>query len=132
MKRILSDAAGADIPSPRTFLEILSGNGPEYDSNNIDCYGELRSLDRAALMSGELQALPPLPGLLGADLEVLARQIRRGLGPNPTVSDQRQMFYMLANVHHQIATGEVLPSPERFLYYLLDLPFKIQNMAACF
>ena len=42
------------------------------------------------------------------------------------------MFYMLANVHHQIATGEVLPSPERFLYYLPDLPFEIQNMAACF
>jgi hypothetical protein len=47
---------------------------------------------------------PPTPssplGLLGADLEVLACQIRRGLGPNPTVSDRRQMFYMLANVLH--------------------------------
>ena len=62
----------------------------------------------------------------------MARQIWRGLGPNPTVSDQRQIFYMLANVHQQITTGEVLPPPERFLYYLPDLPFEIQNMAACF
>ena len=33
---ILSSAAGADVPSLRTFLEILSGNGPEYDSDDID------------------------------------------------------------------------------------------------
>jgi hypothetical protein len=39
---------------------------------------------------------------------------------------------MLANVHHQIATGEVLPPPNRFWYYLRDLPFRIQNMAASF
>jgi hypothetical protein len=37
------------------------------------------------------------------------------------------MFYMLANVHHQITIGEVLPLPNRFWYYLLDLPFGIQN-----
>jgi hypothetical protein len=30
------------------------------------------------------------------------------------MSDQRQMFYMLANIHHQITTGEVLSSPNRF------------------
>ena len=42
------------------------------------------------------------------------------------------MFYMLANVHYQIATGEVLPSPEQFWYYLLDLPFGIQNVVASF
>jgi hypothetical protein len=30
------------------------------------------------------------------------------------MSDQRQMFYMLANAHHQIATSEVLPLPDRF------------------
>ena len=35
---ILSGAAGADVPSLCTFLEILSGNGPEYDSDDIDCY----------------------------------------------------------------------------------------------
>ena len=73
-----------------------------------------------------------LMGLLGADLKVLARQIQRGLGLNPTVSDHRQMFYMLANVHHQIATGEVLPPPDRFWYYLLVLPFGIQHAAASF
>jgi hypothetical protein len=30
------------------------------------------------------------------------------------MSDRRQMFYMLANVHHQITTGEVLPPPDHF------------------
>ena len=35
---ILSGAAGTDIPSLRTILEILSGNGLEYDSDNIDYY----------------------------------------------------------------------------------------------
>ena len=29
---------GADIPSMCTFLEILSADGPEYDSDDIDCY----------------------------------------------------------------------------------------------
>jgi hypothetical protein len=28
------------------------------------------------------------------------------------------MFYMLANIHHQIATDEVLPPLDRFWYYL--------------
>jgi hypothetical protein len=35
---ILSGTAGAKIRSLHTFLEILSGNGPEYDSDDIDCY----------------------------------------------------------------------------------------------
>jgi hypothetical protein len=72
---------------------------------------------------------PPTPSspprLLGADLEVLACQIWHGLGPNPTLSDHRQMFYMLANVLHQITNGEVLPPPDRFWYYFPDLPFRI-------
>jgi hypothetical protein len=42
------------------------------------------------------------------------------------------MFYMLANVHHQIATGEVFSPPDRFWYYLSDLPFGIQNAVASF
>ena len=42
------------------------------------------------------------------------------------------MFYMLANVHHQITTGEVLPSPDRFWYNLPNLPFGIQNVAESF
>ena len=42
------------------------------------------------------------------------------------------MFYMLANVHHQITTDEVLLLPKRFWYYLLDLPFDIQNAAVAF
>jgi hypothetical protein len=33
------------------------------------------------------------------------------------------MFYMLANIHHQITTGKVLPPPERFWYYLPGLAF---------
>ena len=48
------------------------------------------------------------------------------------MSDPCQMFYMLVNVHHQIAIGEVLPPPDRFWYYLPDLPFGIQNAAASF
>jgi hypothetical protein len=32
---------------------------------------------------------------------------------------------MLANVRHQITTGEVFSSPDRFWYYLSDLPFRI-------
>jgi hypothetical protein len=39
---------------------------------------------------------------------------------------------MLANVHRQITTGEVLPPPNRFWYYLSDLPFGIQNAVASF
>jgi hypothetical protein len=42
------------------------------------------------------------------------------------------MFYMLANIHHHIATGEVLLLLQRFWYYLLNLPFRIQNAAASF
>ena len=30
------------------------------------------------------------------------------------MSDHRQMFYILANVYHQIGTGKVLPLPDRF------------------
>jgi hypothetical protein len=37
-RAILSDATGTDIPSLHTFLEILSGNSLEYDSDDIDCY----------------------------------------------------------------------------------------------
>jgi hypothetical protein len=33
---ILSGAAGIDIPSLRAFLEILSENDSEYDSDDID------------------------------------------------------------------------------------------------
>jgi len=35
---ILSSATGVDVPSLQTFLEILSGNGPEYDSDDIEYY----------------------------------------------------------------------------------------------
>ena len=42
------------------------------------------------------------------------------------------MFYMLTNVHHQITIGEVLLPPNRFWYYLPDLPFRIQSTAASF
>jgi hypothetical protein len=42
------------------------------------------------------------------------------------------MFYMLANVHHHIAPGEVLPPLDHFWYNLSDLSFEIQNMVASF
>ena len=80
----------------------------------------------------ESPAPPPLPGLLRADLEVRAHQIRHGLVLKPIVSDHHQMFYMLANVHHQITTGDVLSPPNRFWYYLPNLPFEIQNVAVSF
>ena len=35
---ILSGAPGTDVPSLCTFLEILSGNDSEYNSDDIDCY----------------------------------------------------------------------------------------------
>ena len=65
-----------------------------------DCYGKLHSLHGAMPTGNEPPMSSPPPGLLGADLEVLARQIQCGLGPNPTVSDRRQMFYILANIQH--------------------------------
>lgn len=65
-------------------------------------------------MDYESPTLSPPPGLLGVDLEVLAQQIYHGLGPNPTMSEHRQLFYMLANIHHQISIDEVLPLLENF------------------
>ena len=35
---ILSGTTWANVLSLRTFLEILLGNGLEYDSDDIDCY----------------------------------------------------------------------------------------------
>jgi len=48
------------------------------------------------------------------------------------MSNHRQMFYMLANVHHQMAPRQVLPAPDRFWYYLPKLPFGIQNATTSF
>ena len=39
---ILSSVARTDVPLLRTFLEILSRDGPEYDSDDIDCYAPPR------------------------------------------------------------------------------------------
>ena len=97
-----------------------------------DCYSKLHLLIGATPTGNKLPAPPPPLGLIRANLEVLAQQIRHCLGPHPTVSDPHQMFYMLANVHHQIATGEVLPPPKHFWYYLLDLTFRIHNSAVSF
>ena len=33
---ILSSIAGIDVPSLHAFLEVLLGDKPEYDSDNID------------------------------------------------------------------------------------------------
>ena len=80
----------------------------------VDYSGELHPLKEIMLGVNESLASYPLLGLLGADHEVLARQIRLGLVPNPTVSECRNMFYMLENIHHQITAGEVLLLPHRF------------------
>jgi len=42
------------------------------------------------------------------------------------------MFYIIANVHHKITSGEVLPPPDRFWNYVPDLPFGIQNAVVSF
>jgi hypothetical protein len=99
---------------------------------SIDCYGELHPLHEAAPVGNEPPASPPPPGPSRANLEVQAQQIRHGLGSNPTVSDRRHMFYMLANIHHWTTTGEVLPPPDRFWYCLLNLPFGIRSAAVSF
>jgi hypothetical protein len=67
----------------------------------------------------------PSLGLLAADLKVLIHQIQLSLGADPTMLEHCQMLYMLANVHYQIATGEVLPPPDCFLYYLSDLLYEL-------
>jgi hypothetical protein len=41
----------------------------------VDCYSELRPLQGAASVGNKPSMLPPPPGLLGANLEVLALQI---------------------------------------------------------
>jgi hypothetical protein len=58
-----------------------------------DSHGELRPLYGAASAGNEPPASPPSPGLLGADLEILARQIRHALGENPTMSERRQLVW---------------------------------------
>jgi hypothetical protein len=52
-----------------------------------DCYGELHPLNEVLPVGNEPPALPTPPGLLGADLEVLAKQIQHGLASHPTVLD---------------------------------------------
>jgi hypothetical protein len=42
------------------------------------------------------------------------------------------MIYMLANVHHSITIGEVLPPLECLWKYLPNLPFDIQSIATSF
>jgi hypothetical protein len=89
--------------------------------------GELHPLKETTSVNNTSSALYPKLDPLGADLKVLAWQIRFGLDPKPTVSERHQMFYMPTNVHYQIATREVLSSPDHFWYFLLDLPYGIQN-----
>jgi hypothetical protein len=60
---IFSGAAGTDVPSLRAFLEILSGNGPEYDSDGID-YND--PLSMCYHIDGEVQP-EEAPGLTPSD-----------------------------------------------------------------
>ena len=66
----------------------------------VDVYGELHPLKGVELVDNESLASSPPLGLLGADIEVLAQQIRLSLGPIPTM-------------------------PNHFWYYLLDLSYGI-------
>jgi hypothetical protein len=43
--------------------------------------------------------------------------------------ERRGMFYMLANIHHQIVAEDELPPPHCFWYVLPNLPYGIQNAA---
>jgi hypothetical protein len=83
---------GAFAPS-----QVLNFRTLAYVAN---CYGELRLLHGATPAGIKPPVSPPSPGPSRTDLEVLAQQIRRSLQPDLTMSNHRQMFYMLANVHH--------------------------------
>ena len=50
-----------------------------------DCYGELHLHHRAVMAGNEPPVSSPLLGPSRADLEVQAQQIRRSLGPDPTM-----------------------------------------------
>jgi hypothetical protein len=54
--------AGTDVLSLRTFLEILSGNGPKNDSDDIDCYAlpyMCYHIDGKVLAEEALELKPP-------------------------------------------------------------------------
>ena len=103
---------GVCFPGEFFIIAVAFSLGQDLNFGRLayiaDCYGELRPLDEATLVSNELLVSPPPPGLLGANLKVLAHQIQHSLGPNPTMLDRRQMFYMLANI----------PPPDCIWYYL--------------
>ena len=48
------------------------------------------------------------------------------------MSDHHRMFYMLANIHHQVTWGKALPLPNHFRYNLLDLPSRVWRVAESF
>jgi hypothetical protein len=59
---ILSGAAGTDVLLLRPFLEILSGNGSEYDSDDIDYHGPPRMcyhIDAEVLLEEMPRLTPP-------------------------------------------------------------------------
>ena len=58
---ILSSMVGTNVPLLCTFLKILSGNDPEYDSNDIDCYTLTRMCNHinGEVLSEELSGLTP-------------------------------------------------------------------------
>jgi hypothetical protein len=133
---LIAGVGGVCFPSEFSITASAFSLGQVLNFGSLayiaDCYGELHPLKEVAPVDSESLASSPPLSPLGADLEVLAWQIKDGLGLTPNVLECRQMFYMLANIHYQIATSEVLTPPEHFWHYLLDLPFGIQNVAASF
>jgi hypothetical protein len=86
--RLVVGASGAspngDICFPSEFSitastfalgQVLNFRSQAYVT---DCNGELHQLKEAMLASNETPTLPPLPGLLGVDLEVHEQHIWRG------------------------------------------------------
>ena len=106
-----SDAApGGDVRFPGEF-SIMTG---AYALGQVLCFGslvyiigyhgELHLLHRVAPVGSEPLASPPPLGPSRADLEVRVQQIRHSLVQDPTMSNRRWMFYMLANIHHQVTS----------------------------
>jgi hypothetical protein len=96
--RCVATASGATPDSGVCFPSELSVEAGAFALSQVldfgslsyiaNCYGELRPHHGVVPAGNEPSVSSPSPGLLGADLEVLALQIRRGLGPNPAVLER--------------------------------------------
>lgn len=98
-----------------TGIAFLPGYALSFGSLNYvtDDHGELYICYRAGLEGIAPPTSPPSSVHMQAKLEAVYRRIHLSLGLNPTVGNRRQLFYILANVHHRIVIVD--------LVYRLDL-----------